>query len=67
MGMSARSYDRRLLAKTLQTGQSRPDELHSVEDVIERIGNDRQAVSFVWEEDIHDRENIKILRVIWRR
>jgi hypothetical protein len=65
MGMSARSYDRRLLTLTLQSGRPRPQVFEDLESVLQRIDSDPQTIVFVWEEDIENLPNIKILRVLW--
>ena len=67
MGMSARTYDRRLLSLTLRTGRSRPVSYENVDDLLTRLQRDRHAVAFVWSEDVADADNIKIVRVLWRR
>jgi hypothetical protein len=66
MGMTERSYDRRLLTLTLQSGRRRPDEYEDLEQLLDRIETDNDAVAFVWEDDIRDRADIKIVRVLWR-
>jgi len=67
MGMSARSYDRRLLSLTMQSGRVRPDSFDDLDQILTRIANDRHAIAFVWEEDIKDKSDFKIVRVLWRR
>ena len=66
MGMSARSYDRRLLTLTLQSGRSRPEVVNTAEETLDKIDEDKNAVAFVWSEDIEGRNNIKVLRVLWQ-
>jgi hypothetical protein len=66
MGMSARSYERRLLTLTLQSGRNRPAVYNGLDELLERVESDEQAIAFVWVEDISNRENIKVLRVLWR-
>lgn len=66
VGMSARSYDRRLLALVLQTGRRRPEVYSDAADLIGRVASDGHAVAFVWEEDAKNRTDIKILRVLWQ-
>jgi hypothetical protein len=66
VGMSARTYDRRLLTLTLQTGRHRPETFTDLEDVLQAISENSLAVAFVWLEDVEDRDGIKILRVLWQ-
>lgn len=65
MGMSARSYERRLLTLTLQSGRNRPAVHNRLDELLDRVESDEQTIAFVWVEDISDRENIKVLRVLW--
>lgn len=66
MGMSERSYDRRLLSLTLQSGRVQPRVYYNVEQIIEIIKDDKDAIAFVWHEDSIGDENIKVLRVLWQ-
>jgi hypothetical protein len=67
VGMSARSYDRRLLTLTLQTGRHRPETYSDLDDLLNRVANDSLSIAFVWEEDAESRDDIKLLRVLWQR
>jgi hypothetical protein len=67
MGMSERSYDRRLLTLTLQSGRPRPEVLDDIGAIVEAVANDPYAVAFVWEEDIVDVDSVRIVRVLWHR
>ena len=65
--MSARSYDRRLLTLTLQTGRHRPEIYTDPCDVLNRVASNSLTISFVWKEDADSRDDIKILRVLWQQ
>jgi hypothetical protein len=67
MGMSARSYDRRRLALTLQSGRLQPLVVEDLDQLLESVSNDRNTIAFAWEEDVKDNKGIRILRVLWRR
>lgn len=67
MGMSARSYDRRLLTLTLQSGRPRPEVIEDVDVLLQRIDTNLQSITFVWDENIQDLDNVKVLRVLWHR
>jgi hypothetical protein len=67
MGMSARSYNRRLLTLTLQSGRPRPEVYDNIDELLDRIDRDVLSITFAWEEDIADRDDVKILRVLWHR
>jgi hypothetical protein len=67
MGMSARSYDRRLLTLTLQSGRPRPDVYGSLQSILDSVEQDDNAVAIVWEEDIAKRPGLKVIRVLWHR
>jgi hypothetical protein len=66
VGMSARTYDRRLLTLTLQTGRHRPVSFTELEDVLGSIADNSFAIAFVWREDVENRDDVKILRVLWQ-
>ena len=66
VGMSARSYDRRLLALTLRTGRHRPEVFRETSVLLDRIADATHSVAFVWEEDVEGREDIRVLRVLWQ-
>lgn len=65
VGMSARSYDRRLLTLTLRTGRHRPEVFRDTTALLDRIADDAYSIAFVWEEDVAGREDIRTLRVLW--
>lgn len=67
MGMSARSYDRRLLSLTLQSGRVQPLVLEDLDELIFSIRNDENAIAFAWEEEVMDEPDIKIMRILWQR
>jgi hypothetical protein len=67
MGMSSRSYDRRLLGTTLQTGRRRPQSFDDLDALFERLDANEYAVTFAWSEDVAGRDDIRVLRVLWHR
>ena len=66
VGMSARSYDRRLLTLTLRTGRHRPEVFRETTALLDRIADDSNSISFVWVEDVAGREDLRIVRVLWQ-
>ena len=66
MAMSARSYDRRLLTLTLQSGRRRPDIYRNVAELIDALRGDPSLMSFMWQEDFEKAGDLKVLRVIWK-
>lgn len=67
MGMSERSYDRRLLALTLQSGRLRPVVRYDLGQIIDTLRGDNDAVAFAWREDVEEIEDVRIVRVLWHR
>jgi len=65
MAMSERSYDRRLLTLTLQSGRRRPDIYTNSEELLRALEQDPTLITFMWKEDYEAAENLKVLRVIW--
>ncbi|MGB5719088.1 MAG: hypothetical protein WBM34_00215 [Woeseiaceae bacterium] len=66
MGMSERSYDRRLLSLTLQSGRLRPAVFYDLDQVIDILKSDKDTLAFAWQEDVKDNEDIRIVRVLWQ-
>ena len=66
MGMSERSYDRRLLTLTLQSGRPRPAVVQDVDAALLAIITDGNAITFAWSYDVDDRDDIRVLRVLWQ-
>jgi hypothetical protein len=67
IGMSERSYDRRLLTLTLQSGRSRPVEFDDLDTLLDYVESHPNFITFVWEEDLEGRENLQLIRVLWHR
>lgn len=66
MGMSDRSYERRLLTLTLQSGRVRPHVITDLEQLLRTIEAEPNAVAFVWQRDLEGHVNLKVLRVLWQ-
>jgi hypothetical protein len=66
MAMSARSYDRRLLTLTLQSGRRRPEVYMNVAELQDSLQHDPNLITFMWDDDFQATKNLKVLRVIWR-
>lgn len=66
MGMSRRSYDRRLLTLTLQSGRQRPAEMTDLNKILLSVHSELNALTFVWRKDIEGRDDIKVLRELWQ-
>jgi hypothetical protein len=65
ISMSEPSYDRRVLALTLQQGRTGPPLFHDEKALIESVGADPAAVSFAWAADVARNPRVKVLRVLW--
>lgn len=66
MAMSEKSYDRRLLTLTLQSGRRRPDVFTNIDELVGALQNDPNLVTFMWLEDFEKVRSLKVLRVIWK-
>jgi hypothetical protein len=66
MGMSDRSYERRLLTLTLQSGRVRPRVITDLTQLLQTIETEPNAVAFVWQRDLEGHDNLKVLRVLWQ-
>lgn len=66
MGMSQRSYDRRLLTLTLQSGRQRPLVAANLDAAIVAVRSNENTLTFAWKKDVEKLEDIRILRVLWQ-
>lgn len=66
MGMSDKSYERRLLTLTLQSGRVRPHVENDPEQLLQTIETLPNSVAFVWRRDLEGHDNLKVLRVLWQ-
>jgi hypothetical protein len=65
IGMSERSYDRRLLTLTLQVGRSRPAEFDELDALLDFVAENPNHIAFVWEEDLEGRDDLEVVRILW--
>lgn len=65
ISMSEPSYERRVLALTLQQGRTAPPLFRDEKALIEAVGADPAAVSFAWAADVARNPRVKVLRVLW--
>jgi hypothetical protein len=66
MGMSDKSYERRLLTLTLQSGRVRPHVVTDVQQLLQTVKSEPNAVAFVWQRDLEGHDDLKVLRVLWQ-
>lgn len=66
ISMSEPTYERRLLAWTLQQGRTTPPIYRDTNSLLAAIALDPLAVSFAWESDVARDPRIKILRILWQ-
>jgi hypothetical protein len=66
MGMSDKSYERRVLTLTLQSGRVRPHIVMDLEQLLQAVETEPNAVAFAWQRDIEGHDNLKVLRVLWQ-
>lgn len=66
IAMSGRTYERRLLTLTLQSGRPRPAVYRNHGELIDALYEDETLVSFMWQEEAEEDSNLKILRALWK-
>jgi hypothetical protein len=66
MGMSDKSYERRLLTLTLQSGRVRPRVVTDLPKLLQTIETEPNAVAFVLERDRVGHVDLKVHRVQWQ-
>jgi hypothetical protein len=62
--MSESTYERRLLALTLQQGRTAPPIYKSARELLSAVAADPAAISFAWAADVANDPRIKVLRVL---
>jgi hypothetical protein len=65
ISMSETTYERRVLALTLQQGRTAPPRFHNTKMLLDAVADDPAAVSYAWAADVAKNPRIKTLRVIW--
>ncbi len=63
--LSARSYTRLLLSRTLRTGAPRPPEYTDVAALREALAARPGAVAVLWARDVHADPRLRVLQVLW--
>ena len=66
IGMSAAQYERRLLLMALKQGRAAPAVENSSAQVIGTIRADHRAVGCLWADQIAGRNDLRIVRLLWR-
>jgi hypothetical protein len=64
ISMSESTYERRLLALTLQQGRTAPPVYKSARELLSAVAADPAAISFAWAADVANDPRIKVLRVL---
>jgi hypothetical protein len=64
ISMSETTYERRLLALTLQQGRTAPPLYHDTKALLSAVAADPNAVSFAWAAAVGGDARIKVLRVL---
>ena len=63
--MSETTYERRLLALTLQQGRTAPPLYRNTKMLLDAVATDPAAVSYAWAADVAKDPRIKTLRILW--
>ena len=66
VGMSAAQYENRLLRLTLKQGRPAPRRMGSPEEMIELLNRDPAAVGCLWADQVAGRDNLRVVRLLWR-
>jgi len=65
VSMSESTYERRVLALTLQQGRTAPPLYRNTKALLDAVAADPAAVSYAWAADVAKDPRIKTLRVLW--
>ena len=66
VAMSQKSYERRLLSMMLKFGTPRPSEVDDLEDLIETLVRNPNAIGYMWKSDAESDSRIKTIKVLWQ-
>ena len=66
VAMSQKSYERRLLSMMLKYGTPRPSEVDDLEDLIERLVRNPNAIGYMWKSDAESDSRIRTIKVLWQ-
>lgn len=65
--LSARTYERLLLTRTLRSGTRPPPSHRSLEDLTEALARNPGAIAVLWREQVEADPRLRVLQVIWRK
>jgi hypothetical protein len=66
ISMSESTYERRVLALTLQQGRTAPPLYRNTKTLLDAVAIDPAAVSYAWAAEVAKDPRIKTIRVLWR-
>ncbi len=66
VGMSRRSYERRLLSMALKFGNPRPPVQPDSESLLNALRVNPMAIAYMWRVDADREPDVKIVRVLWQ-
>ena len=66
VGMSRKSYDRRLLSMAIKFGNPRPSEHDALADLARALNDYEMAIGYMWRSDAEARTDVQIIKVLWR-
>lgn len=65
MFISERSYERKMLSKALHFGGVKPRVFQKLSSLIKALNNDPHSVSYMWESEVVNNPNIKVVTRLW--
>jgi hypothetical protein len=63
--MSQSAYDRQILIGVNRQGWLPPVEVDSSASALEKLYEDSNAVTFVWQRDVANNPRVRVIRVLW--
>jgi hypothetical protein len=66
VGMSEAQYESRLLRLTLKQGRPAPKKLTSAEEIIGILSRNPSAVGCLWADQVAGRDNLRVVKLLWR-
>jgi hypothetical protein len=66
VGMSEAQYERRLLRMAVRQGRAVPVIAASSTELVALLRDNRLAVGCLWADQVHGRDDLRVVRLLWR-
>lgn len=64
--LSDQHYRRQIVSQVFRSGGARPAEARNTGHLVELLQQETQRISYMWRRDAQDRNDLKILQILWQ-